>query len=189
MTKEGVQAYDKIGEALGAAIYQVQIVNDNPYEGPVYFISRQTQPTVARYGASQMEFLSLYGPWKNFITIIMELCLKHMLRWQIAIQEYRGNMTIVHKAESIHKKSDGLSRWSYLNTPDSLAYVPTTAEPQIPIEGINIADVGTEFFEEVREIYNQDKNCLILTSLLERDFKDTALANSLDDIWKTSYDN
>ncbi|MBW0493340.1 hypothetical protein O181_033055 [Austropuccinia psidii MF-1] len=98
-------------------------------------------------------------------------------------------MTIVHKAENIHKNSDGLSRWSFPNTPDDPAYVPTTAEPKIPIAGINITDVGTEFFEEVRESYKQDKNCHILTSLLEREFKDTALANSLDDIWKTSYDN
>ncbi|MBW0493341.1 hypothetical protein O181_033056 [Austropuccinia psidii MF-1] len=97
MIKERVQAYDKLkyaltnaplllipdwklpfnlyidacGEALGAAIHQVQILTDNPYEGPVYFISRQIQPTVARYGASQMEFLALYGPWRKFTTIFM----------------------------------------------------------------------------------------------------------------------
>ncbi|MBW0578366.1 hypothetical protein O181_118081 [Austropuccinia psidii MF-1] len=34
-----------------------------------------------------------------------------------------------------------------------------------------------------------DKNCHILTSLLEKYCKDAALANSLNDIWKTSYDN
>ncbi|MBW0517151.1 hypothetical protein O181_056866 [Austropuccinia psidii MF-1] len=31
-----------------------------------------------------------------------------MLRWQIAIHEYRGNMTIVHKAGNIDKNADGL---------------------------------------------------------------------------------
>ncbi|MBW0583345.1 hypothetical protein O181_123060 [Austropuccinia psidii MF-1] len=71
---------------------------------------------------------------------------RHMLRWQIAIQEYRGNMTIVHKAGNIHKNADGLNRWEFPNTPDNPAYVPTGAEPQILIEGINITDVGTEFF-------------------------------------------
>ncbi|MBW0509418.1 hypothetical protein O181_049133 [Austropuccinia psidii MF-1] len=69
-----------------------------------------------------------------------------MLRWQIYIQEYRGNMTIVNKAGNIHKNSHGLSRWALPNTPDNLAYVPTSAEPQTPIEGINITDVGTELF-------------------------------------------
>ncbi|MBW0520448.1 hypothetical protein O181_060163 [Austropuccinia psidii MF-1] len=112
-----------------------------------------------------------------------------MLRWKIAIPEYRGNMTIVHKAGNIHRNSDDLSRWELPNTPVNPAYVPTGEEPQIPIEGINITDVGTEFFEEARDSYKLDINCHILTSLLDKDFKDEALANSLDDIWKKSYDN
>ncbi|MBW0466314.1 hypothetical protein O181_006029 [Austropuccinia psidii MF-1] len=114
---------------------------------------------------------------------------RHMLRWHIAIQEYRGNMTIVHKAGNTHKNVYGLSRWALPNTPDNNAYVPENAEPQILFEGINITDVGKEFFEEVRESYKQDKNFHILTSLLDKHCKDTALANSLGDIWKTSYDN
>ncbi|MBW0528160.1 hypothetical protein O181_067875 [Austropuccinia psidii MF-1] len=98
-------------------------------------------------------------------------------------------MTIVHKATNTHKNADGLSRWALTNTPGNPAYVLTSAEPQIPIGGINIADVGTEFFEEVRESYKKDKNCNILTSILEKYGRDEALANSLDDIWKTSYEN
>ncbi|MBW0590855.1 hypothetical protein O181_130570 [Austropuccinia psidii MF-1] len=75
-------------------------------------------------------------------------------------------MTIVHKAGNIHKNADGLSRWALANTPDNSDYVPLEAEPQIPIEGINITDIATQLFEEVRESYKQDKNCHILTSLL-----------------------
>ncbi|MBW0523248.1 hypothetical protein O181_062963 [Austropuccinia psidii MF-1] len=112
-----------------------------------------------------------------------------MSRWQIAIQEYRGNMTIVHKAGNIHKNADGLSRWVLPNTPENPAYVTTSTEPQIPIEGINITNVGKEFFEEVRESYKQEKNCHILTALLDKDCKDEALDNSMDDIWKTFYEN
>ncbi|MBW0586909.1 hypothetical protein O181_126624 [Austropuccinia psidii MF-1] len=48
---------------------------------------------------------------------------RHILRWQIGIQEYRGNMTIVHKAGNIHKNADRLSRWALANTPDNPAYV------------------------------------------------------------------
>ncbi|MBW0572054.1 hypothetical protein O181_111769 [Austropuccinia psidii MF-1] len=75
-------------------------------------------------------------------------------------------MNIVNKAGDIHKNSDGLSRWALFNTPDSPSYVPTSAEPQILIETINITDVGTEFFEEVRESYKQDKSFHIITFLL-----------------------
>ncbi|MBW0541086.1 hypothetical protein O181_080801, partial [Austropuccinia psidii MF-1] len=76
-------------------------------------------------------------------------------------------MTVVHKAGNIHKNADGLTRWELANTPDNPAYVHLKAEPQITIEVINITDIGTEFFEEVRESYKQDKNCHILTSLLD----------------------
>ncbi|MBW0503936.1 hypothetical protein O181_043651 [Austropuccinia psidii MF-1] len=112
---------------------------------------------------------------------------RHIFRWQIAIQEYRGNMTIAHKAGNIHKNADGLSRWELANSSDNPAYVTLEEEPQIPIEGINITDIGTEFFEEVREYYKQDNNCHILTSLLDKDCKDTSLVNSLDEVWKNSY--
>ncbi|MBW0535407.1 hypothetical protein O181_075122 [Austropuccinia psidii MF-1] len=97
-------------------------------------------------------------------------------------------MTIVHKAGNIHKNAADFSRCELPNTPDNPAYFPTSAESQILIEGINIRDVGTEFFEEVRESYKQDMNFHILTALLDKYFKDAALANSLDDIWKTYFD-
>ncbi|MBW0518180.1 hypothetical protein O181_057895 [Austropuccinia psidii MF-1] len=110
-----------------------------------------------------------------------------MLRWQIAIQEYRGNMTIAHKAVNIHKSADGPSRWALDNTPDIPACLPLEEEPQIPIEGINITGIGTEFFEEVRKSYKQDKNFHILTSFLDKDCKDTSLVNALDEALKNSY--
>ncbi|MBW0468144.1 hypothetical protein O181_007859 [Austropuccinia psidii MF-1] len=98
-------------------------------------------------------------------------------------------MTIVHKSGNIDKSSDGLSRCVLTNTPENPSYVPENVTPQIPTEGTNITDVGTEFFEEVRESYKQDTNCHILTSILEKYCNYTDLANSLKDIWKTSYDN
>ncbi|MBW0507890.1 hypothetical protein O181_047605 [Austropuccinia psidii MF-1] len=152
---------DACGEGLGAALHQVQIVTDKPYEGAICFISRQIKPTEARYGASQMDCLwlvlaleklhyYLYGSVFEVITdcnavkslINMKTPNRHLLRWQIAMQEYRGNRTIVHKAVNIEKNADGLIRWALPNIPDNAAYVPTCAEPQIPIEGVNITDVG-----------------------------------------------
>ncbi|MBW0476972.1 hypothetical protein O181_016687 [Austropuccinia psidii MF-1] len=35
---------------------------------------------------------------------------RNMLRWQIAIQQYTGNMTIIYKGGKIHTNADGLSR-------------------------------------------------------------------------------
>ncbi|MBW0512100.1 hypothetical protein O181_051815 [Austropuccinia psidii MF-1] len=107
---------DASGDGLGAELHKVQIINDKPVEGPICFISRQIKPTEARYGASQMECLCLVWALEK-LNYFLEGCVfevitdcttvksllnmktpnRHMLRWQIAIQEYRGNMAIVHK--------------------------------------------------------------------------------------------
>ncbi|MBW0550737.1 hypothetical protein O181_090452 [Austropuccinia psidii MF-1] len=107
-----------------------------------------------------------------------------MLRWKIAIQEYRGNMTIVHKYWNIHKTTDGLSRWPLPNSIDNPAYVPDKDSPQIPIEGISVTDLNTTFIEEVRNSYNKDKNCIILCQLRTRYCKDNSLVHALGEIWK-----
>ncbi|MBW0504086.1 hypothetical protein O181_043801 [Austropuccinia psidii MF-1] len=128
---------DACGEGPDADLHQVQIVNDKPNEGPICFISRQIKPTEARYGASQMEGLCLVWALEKtnyyFDGSVFE----------IAIQEYRGNMKTVQKAGNIHKNADGLGKWALPNTPENPAYVPTGADPQITIEGINITDAGT----------------------------------------------
>ncbi|MBW0494630.1 hypothetical protein O181_034345 [Austropuccinia psidii MF-1] len=152
---------DARGDGLGAALHQFQIIDDKPTEGPVCYISRQIKLKEAIYGASQMECLCLVweleklhyyvdGSVFEVITdcndveslLIMKTPNRNMLRWKIAIQEYRGNMTIAHKAGNIHSNADGLSRWALANTPHNLGYLPLEAEPQIPIEGINITDIG-----------------------------------------------
>ncbi|MBW0517022.1 hypothetical protein O181_056737 [Austropuccinia psidii MF-1] len=162
MTQERIEAYEKIrkaltetplllipywnmpfklyidacGDGLGAALHQVQIIDDKHTEGPVCCLSRKIKPTEARYGASQLECLCLVwtleklhyyldGSVFEVITdcnamkslINIKAPNRHMLRLQIAIQEYRGNMTMVPKAGNIHKNSDGLSRWALANTP------------------------------------------------------------------------
>ncbi|MBW0558495.1 hypothetical protein O181_098210 [Austropuccinia psidii MF-1] len=109
---------------------------------------------------------------------------RNILRWQIAIQEYRGNMTIVHKDGNIHKHADGLRRWPLPNNIYNPAYVPTEASPQIPIEGISVTDLNTTFFEEVRNSFTKDKNCIILFQLLIKECKDNSLIRSLDEMWR-----
>ncbi|MBW0512752.1 hypothetical protein O181_052467 [Austropuccinia psidii MF-1] len=148
---------DACGEGLGAALHQTQIINGKPVEGPIFFISRQIKPTEAR----------------------------HILRCKIAIQEYRGNITIVNESSNIHKNSDGLSRWALANTPENPAWVP---QEEHHIEGICVTDIGTEFFNKVKESYKIDKNCHVLSQILLKDFKDPSLSSELDEIWKKAYD-
>ncbi|MBW0561655.1 hypothetical protein O181_101370 [Austropuccinia psidii MF-1] len=110
------------GDGLGAALHQVRIINDKPVEGPICFIYRQIKPTEDGYGAIQMEFLFLVLALEKlnyflegYFFEVMTYCTavksllnmktpnRHILRWQIAIQEYRGNMTIFHKDWNIHE--------------------------------------------------------------------------------------
>ncbi|MBW0488186.1 hypothetical protein O181_027901 [Austropuccinia psidii MF-1] len=42
---------DACGDGLGAALHQVQIIDDKPTEGPVFYISRPIKPTEARWSA------------------------------------------------------------------------------------------------------------------------------------------
>ncbi|MBW0585815.1 hypothetical protein O181_125530 [Austropuccinia psidii MF-1] len=179
---------DACGEGLGAALHQTQIINYKPVEGPIFCISRQIKPTEARYVAIPMEFLCLVwaleklhyyldGAVFDVITdcnavkslLNMKTPNIHILRWQIAIQKYRGNMTIAYKSGNIHKNSDGLSRWALANTPENPAWV---SQEQHHIEGIFVTDIGTEFFNQVKESYQMEKNCHILCQLLQKDCKD-----------------
>ncbi|MBW0535860.1 hypothetical protein O181_075575 [Austropuccinia psidii MF-1] len=144
---------DEFEDGLGVSLHQVQIIDDKPTEGQACCISRQIKPTEARYGASQMECLCLVWALENFNYFIdgsifealtdcnsvksllkMKTPNRHMLRWQIAIQKYRGNMTTAYKSGKIHNNADGLRRWELANTSDNPGYVPWEAERQIPIE-------------------------------------------------------
>ncbi|MBW0506599.1 hypothetical protein O181_046314 [Austropuccinia psidii MF-1] len=107
---------DTSGDGLGDVIHQVKIINAKPVEGHICFISRQKKSAEARYGASQIKCLCLFWALEQ-LNQFLEGCVievitdctsvksllnmrapnRHMLRWQIAIQEYRGNITIVNK--------------------------------------------------------------------------------------------
>ncbi|MBW0520134.1 hypothetical protein O181_059849 [Austropuccinia psidii MF-1] len=167
---------DASGDGLGPACHQVQIINDKPVKGPIFFLSRQIKQTEA----SKMECLCFFWALEK-LNYFLEGCAfqvrtdctavksllnmktpnRHMHRWQITIQEYRGNMNIVHKDRNIHNNADGLSRWPLPNNIDDPAYVPEEASPQIPIEGISVTDLNTAFFEVVRNSYTLDRNCSI----------------------------
>ncbi|MBW0516009.1 hypothetical protein O181_055724 [Austropuccinia psidii MF-1] len=59
-----------------------------------------------------------------------------MFRWQIAIQEYRENMTNIYKEVKSHTKAYGLRRWPLDNVKSNPAYDPEVA-----------ANIPTHFME------------------------------------------
>ncbi|MBW0544780.1 hypothetical protein O181_084495 [Austropuccinia psidii MF-1] len=72
---------------------------------------------------------------------------RHILRWQISIQEYRGNMTIIYKEAKSHINADGLSRWPLDNVKGNPDYDPEVAA-KIPIHFMEIdRKKNFKFFE------------------------------------------
>ncbi|MBW0539542.1 hypothetical protein O181_079257 [Austropuccinia psidii MF-1] len=117
-------------QGLGAALNQRQIVDGEPRGGVIFYISTQLKDSEGKYGDTQTECLCLVWALEKFhyylegagfevytdctalkYLLNMKTTNRHMLRWQIAIQEYRVNMTIIYKEGKSHKNADGLIRW------------------------------------------------------------------------------
>ncbi|MBW0512754.1 hypothetical protein O181_052469 [Austropuccinia psidii MF-1] len=130
-------------QGLGAALHQRQIGDGEPREGVICYISRKLKDSEARYGATQTECLCLvwalgklsyylegavfevYTDFTAFKSLLnMKTTNRDMLRWQIAIQEYRGNMNIIYKEGKSHTNADGLSRWPLENVKRNPAHDP-----------------------------------------------------------------
>ncbi|MBW0585070.1 hypothetical protein O181_124785 [Austropuccinia psidii MF-1] len=108
--------------------------------------SKYVVVTEARYGATQTECLCLVWALEKLryylegalfevytdctalkFLLNMKTTNRHMLRWKIAIQEYRGNMTIIYKEVKSHTNADGLSRWPLDNVKSNPDYDPEVA--------------------------------------------------------------
>ncbi|MBW0467388.1 hypothetical protein O181_007103 [Austropuccinia psidii MF-1] len=143
-------------QGLGAALHQRQIVGGEPREGVICYISRQLKDSEAWYGATQTECLCLvlalekphyyleglaFEVYTDLTALKSLLNIKttnrHMLRWKISIQEYRGNMIIIYKEGKSHTNSNGLSRWPLDTVKSNPAYDPQVAA-KIPVHFMEI---------------------------------------------------
>ncbi|MBW0483470.1 hypothetical protein O181_023185 [Austropuccinia psidii MF-1] len=138
-------------------------------------MSKQLKESEARYGATKTECLclvwaleKLHYYWEGAVFEVYTDCTalksllnikttsRHMLRWQIAIQEYRDNIKIIYKEKKIHTNVDGLRRWPLDNVKSNPAYDPEVAA-KIHIHFIE-KDMRKNFrcFEWVPEIGTPD---------------------------------
>ncbi|MBW0466687.1 hypothetical protein O181_006402 [Austropuccinia psidii MF-1] len=114
-------------QGLEEALHQRQIIDGEPREGVICYISRKLEDSEARYGATKTECLCLVWALEKLhyylegevfevytdctalkYLLKMKTMNRHMLRWQIAIQDYRGNITIIYKEGKSHTNADGL---------------------------------------------------------------------------------
>ncbi|MBW0506405.1 hypothetical protein O181_046120 [Austropuccinia psidii MF-1] len=165
--EDHVQYKDRVlnaacSQGLGAALHQRKLVDGEPREGVICYISRKLKDSEARYEATQTECLCLVWALEKLNYYLegsvfevytdctalksllnMKTTNRHMLRWQIGIQEYRGNMNIIYKDAKSHTNADGLSRWPLDNVKSNPDYDPEVAG-KIPIHFMEI-DRKTNF--------------------------------------------
>ncbi|MBW0567171.1 hypothetical protein O181_106886, partial [Austropuccinia psidii MF-1] len=116
---------------------------------------------------------------------------RHILRWKIAIQEYRGSMTIIYKEDKSHTNADGLSRWPLDNVRSKPAYDPEDAA-KIPIPFMEIERRKNFRFSEwapasVLKSYSKHKQCSILLQLLQQKYRSPELESQLEEPWLRAY--
>ncbi|MBW0539030.1 hypothetical protein O181_078745 [Austropuccinia psidii MF-1] len=194
-------------QCSGAALHQRQIVDGEPREGVICSISRKLKDSKARYGATQTECLCLVWALEKLHYYLegavfevytdctalksllnMKTTNRHMLRWQIAIQEYRGNMTIIYKEGKSHTNADDLSRWPLDNVKSNPAFDPEVAA-KIPIHFIQIDRKKNFRFSEcaVLKSYAKHKQCGILLQLLQQKHRSPDLESQLEEPWLRAY--
>ncbi|MBW0546756.1 hypothetical protein O181_086471 [Austropuccinia psidii MF-1] len=189
-------------QGLGAALHQRQIVDGEPREGVICYISRKLKDSEARYGATQTECLCLVWALEKLHYYLegavfevytdctalksllnMNTTNRHMLRWQIAIQEYRGNMTIIYKEGKSHTNADGLSRWPLDNVKSNPAYDPEVAA-KIPI---NFMEIDRRRNFSVSE-WAPGSGTLDI-QLLQQQYRSPELESQLEEPWLRAYND
>lgn len=197
---------DACMEGIGAALHQIQMVGDCEQEGPICFISRQLKDSERRYGASQLKCLclvwaleKLYYYLDGCVFEVITDCValksllnmktpsRHMMRWQISIQEWRGSMTIVHRDGVVHKNADGLSRWALPNDSSNPAADQEEVEREVPIMAICVSGLAEEFWRSVESSYDSNRNTACLVGILRSKHVQQDLVAQLEEPWKTGY--
>ncbi|MBW0478046.1 hypothetical protein O181_017761 [Austropuccinia psidii MF-1] len=113
-------------QGLRAALNQRQIVDGEPREGVICYISRKLKDSEDRYGATLTECLCLVWALEGLHYYL------HTSRWKIDIQEYRGSMKITYKEGKSHTNAYDLSIWPLNNLKRNQDYDPSSSQDSYP---------------------------------------------------------
>jgi putative transposase len=182
------------------------MVGDKEIKGPICFISHQLKESEKNHGASQLECLCLVwaleklyyyldGCTFDIITdciamkslLTMKSPSRHMMRWQIAIQEWRGSMTIVHQEGAKHMNADSLSRWALPKDSSNPAADFEDTHREVPIMAILVINLTDKFWVSVERSYASDHNLACLGSILRSKESRADLVDALTEPWKNSF--
>ncbi|MBW0476766.1 hypothetical protein O181_016481 [Austropuccinia psidii MF-1] len=176
-------------QRLGAVLHQQKIVDGEQREGVICCISRKLKDLEARYQARQtgclclvwaLEKLHYYLEGEVFEVytdctalkslLNMKTTNRQMLRWKIAIQEYRAAKIPIHFLEIERRKTLRFSEWA------SEDGTPGTEETEsegteTPILGIGFSELHNELFSAVMKTYAKHKQFGIMLQLLQQKYR------------------
>ncbi|MBW0477947.1 hypothetical protein O181_017662 [Austropuccinia psidii MF-1] len=147
LTEQRVKAYEELKKSLTNASFLSMPDCKLPFK--VYIDSCREGLSAAIDKKQIIDDRPVGWPICFIFRQIKQIAARYDLRWQIAIKYYRVNMTILHKDGNIHKNSDDLSRWALSSTPKIPACV---ALKENNIERIFVTEIGTEFFNQGKEV-------------------------------------
>ncbi|MBW0560085.1 hypothetical protein O181_099800 [Austropuccinia psidii MF-1] len=136
-----VQYIDRVlnaacSQGLGQALHQRQIVDGEPREGLICYISRKLKDSEARYGATQIECLFLV--WALVILhYYLESAVFEVYTDCTALKSLLNINTTNRHMLRCHTNADGLRRWTLDNVKSNPAYDPEV-EAKIPIHVMEI---------------------------------------------------
>ncbi|MBW0531299.1 hypothetical protein O181_071014 [Austropuccinia psidii MF-1] len=132
------------------------MVDSEPREGVICYISGKLKSSEARYGATHTDLLCLalaleksryylegavFEVYTDCTALNslpnMNTTNRHMLRYIIAIQGCRGNIKIIYKEDKSHTNSDSLRKWPLENVKNNPDYYPEVSS-KIPIHSMEI---------------------------------------------------
>lgn len=206
---------DACADGFGAVLQQVHEVDGKKVEVVIAFISRGLTKGEGAYGATQLECCGLVWCLEKLhcfidmceftvvtdcsaVAALMNLKTpnRHMLRWQLALQEHWGRMKIIHRAGVAHANADGLSRMPLPNdesnpasdlTGDSAPYIHPlewagfTDATESVVSALSFVALPDQFYERLQASYSEDINFkAIYVALAEPDVPREDLLTKVD---------
>lgn len=161
---------------LGGCLEQIQQLDGAPRKVVICFISRQLNAAEEKYSIPQLECLAVVWALEKLHVFLdgvnftvwtdagamktlmdMQSPSRHMLRWQLAVQEYRNFMKIRHRAGKANGAADGLSRCPVPNDESNPA-ADLSTEPELRVQALSFAMLDDSFFDAIRQSYAADKD-------------------------------
>ncbi|GAA5905634.1 hypothetical protein JCM5296_000534 [Sporobolomyces johnsonii] len=175
---------------VGACLEPTQEIDGEKRKVVICYISHQLKPSEEKDSMPQLECLAVVWALEKLHVFLdgthftvwpdaqalrslmdMHSPSRHMLRWQLAIQECRGHMHIRHRPGKANGSADGLSRFPLPNDASNPA-ANLSDDVAVRVQALSFAMLDDEFFSRIRRSYEADRDFARIFRALKKPEKD-----------------